>query len=238
MTKPITAIAVMMLYEEGRFDLNDEVGRVDRVAARTASLGRGDGGDARDRARDEPGPRAPPPHAHERAHLRLSAPPSRSTRSTASGATTSAYAPGADLAEACRRLVPRAPLRLRARVRTSTTRSPFDVLGRLIEIWSGQPLDVIHEGADLRSARHGRHRVVVPAGEGRATRHALRALSAASRHPFEELAKTVLAPAALPRRAAADCSRRPTTTTDSCRCCCAAASSTGCACCRAERSSS
>ncbi len=27
MTKPVTAIAVMLLYEEGRFDLNDEVGR-------------------------------------------------------------------------------------------------------------------------------------------------------------------------------------------------------------------
>ena len=26
MTKPITSIAVMMLYEEGRFDLNDDVG--------------------------------------------------------------------------------------------------------------------------------------------------------------------------------------------------------------------
>ena len=27
MTKPITSIAVMMLYEEGRFDLNDDVGQ-------------------------------------------------------------------------------------------------------------------------------------------------------------------------------------------------------------------
>ena len=27
MTKPITAVAALMLYEEGKFDLNDEVGR-------------------------------------------------------------------------------------------------------------------------------------------------------------------------------------------------------------------
>ena len=40
-----------------------------------------------------------------------------------------------------------------------------DVVGRLVEVWSGQPLDEFLRAADLRAAGHGRHRLPVPAAE-------------------------------------------------------------------------
>ncbi len=46
MTKPITSIAVMMLYEEGRFDLNDDVRSVDRRVQGAPGLGRRHGREA------------------------------------------------------------------------------------------------------------------------------------------------------------------------------------------------
>ena len=38
----------------------------------------------------------------------------------------------------------------------------IDVMARLVEIVSGQPFRSIHQGADSRSARHGRHRLRRP----------------------------------------------------------------------------
>ena len=138
MTKPITAIAVMMLYEEGHFDLTDEVGqwidalREPRVwASGTATS-------------PVTVPAAEPVRVH---HL----------LTHMSGLTYGfhylhpvdaiyrakgydfSFAKGADLAQAVDDWCS-SPLLFQPGTKWNYSVS-FDVLGRLIEIWSGQPFD-------------------------------------------------------------------------------------------------
>jgi CubicO group peptidase (beta-lactamase class C family) len=139
MTKPITAIAVMMLYEEGLFDLNDEVGKWIDALREPRVWHRGTP------AKYETVPAIEPVRVH---HL----------LTHMSGLTYGfgyvhpvdalyrakgyefGYAKGADLVQAVTDWCT-SPLLFQPGSRWNYSVS-FDVLGRLIEIWSGQPLDV------------------------------------------------------------------------------------------------
>ena len=138
MTKPITSIAVMMLYEEGRFDLNDDAGQwiTSLAAPRVWSGG----------STNQPAtvPATEPVRIH---HL----------LTHMSGLTYGfnyvhpvdaiyrakgydfGYPKGADLTQAVRDWCS-SPLLFQPGSRWNYSVS-VDVLGRLIELWSGQPLD-------------------------------------------------------------------------------------------------
>jgi len=139
MTKPITTVAVMMLYEEGHFDLNDEAGqwidslRESRVWLRGTPV------------KYETVPAMEPVRVH---HL----------LTHMSGLTYGfgyvhpvdaiyrakgydfGYPKEADLAQAVDDWCS-SPLLFQPGSRWNYSVS-FDVLGRLVELWSGQPLDV------------------------------------------------------------------------------------------------
>ncbi len=139
MTKPITAVAVMMLYEEGRFDLSDPAGkwieslRESRVFAGGSSLS----------------PKTEPAAGPVRVHHLLT---------HMSGLTYGfqyrhpvdaiyrhkghdfALKPHTTLAEAVDDWCT-SPLVFQPGTKWNYSVA-FDVLGRLIELWSGQPLDV------------------------------------------------------------------------------------------------
>jgi CubicO group peptidase (beta-lactamase class C family) len=139
MTKPITAVAVMMLYEEGHFDLNDEAGKWIEPLREARVWSRGTP------VKFETVPALEPVRVH---HL----------LTHMSGLTYGfgyvhpvdaiyrakgydfGYAQGADLAQAVHDWCT-SPLLFQPGSRWNYSVS-FDVLGRLIEIWSGQPLDV------------------------------------------------------------------------------------------------
>ena len=78
MTKPITAVAALLLYEEGAFELKDPIHRFIPAFRRHAGLPLGVGVRSRDRARRRADPHVAPVHPHRRAHLRL--PPRASRR--------------------------------------------------------------------------------------------------------------------------------------------------------------
>ncbi len=138
MTKPLTTIGAMMLYEEGRFDLNDDVGRwIDALA------------DPRVYVSGTPSaPVTVPAVEPVRVHHLLS---------HTSGLTYGfnylhpvdaiyrakgydfGWAKGADLARAVDDWCT-SPLLFQPGTRWNYSVAT-DVLGRLIEIWSGQPLD-------------------------------------------------------------------------------------------------
>jgi CubicO group peptidase (beta-lactamase class C family) len=139
MTKPITAVAVMMLYEEGLFDLNDEAGQwIDSLRdSRVWSGG--------SPTSPETVPAVEPVRIH---HLLMH------TSGLTYGFQYShnvdaiyrkkgyefAFKSGATLAEAVDDWCT-SPLVFEPGSRWNYSVS-FDVLGRLVEIWSGQPLDV------------------------------------------------------------------------------------------------
>jgi CubicO group peptidase (beta-lactamase class C family) len=139
MTKPIAAVAAMMLYEEGRFDLDDEVGQWIEELREPRVWSGGTVAEPETVAASEP------VRVH---HLLMHT----------SGLTYGfnyrhpvdeiyrdkgynfGFAKGADLAQAVRDWST-APLLFQPGSRWNYSVS-FDVLGRLIEIWSAQTLDV------------------------------------------------------------------------------------------------
>jgi len=143
MTKPITSIAVMMLYEEGHFDLNDDAGRwIPSLAAPRVWSG----GSTNQ-------PTTVPATEPVRIHHLLS---------HMSGLTYGfnyvhpvdaiyrakgydfGYPKGADLTQAVHDWCS-SPLLFQPGSRWNYSVS-VDVLGRLVELWSGQPLDeFVHE---------------------------------------------------------------------------------------------
>jgi CubicO group peptidase (beta-lactamase class C family) len=139
MTKPITAVATMMLYEEGHFDLNDEVGMWidDFKSPRVWS-----GGSSRD---PESVPAVEPVRvSHLLMHMsglsygfNYIHPVDAIYREKG---YDFGYAKGADLNQAIHDWAT-TPLLFEPGTKWGYSVS-FDVLGRLIEIWSGQPLDV------------------------------------------------------------------------------------------------
>ncbi len=71
MTKPITSVAAMSLYEEGAFELTDPITRWLPEFADTRVYVAGLGAEAGDRAPDRADPGLAPAHPHLRADLRL-----------------------------------------------------------------------------------------------------------------------------------------------------------------------
>ena len=71
MTKPITAVVAMQLYEQGLLRLNDEVSRYLPEFADMRVLVGGNADAAQDGAGDRAGAAVAPAHPHRRAHLRL-----------------------------------------------------------------------------------------------------------------------------------------------------------------------
>jgi CubicO group peptidase (beta-lactamase class C family) len=139
MTKPLTSIAVMMLYEEGRFDLNDDAGKWIEALREPRVYVSGTAAD----------PISVPSREPVRIHHLLS---------HTSGLTYGfqhthpvdaiyrhkgydfGFAKGADLEQAVHDWCT-TPLLFEPGTGFNYSVST-DVLGRLIEIWSGQPLDV------------------------------------------------------------------------------------------------
>jgi len=138
MTKPITSIAVMMLYEEGRFDLNDDVGRwIDAFKEPRVWAG----GTAAE-------PLTVPAIEPVRVHHLLSQMSGLTYGFHEAHPTDEIYrnkgydfgfAPGADLAQAVHDWGT-SPLVFQPGSGWNYSVS-VDVLGRLIEIWSGQSVE-------------------------------------------------------------------------------------------------
>ena len=139
MTKPITSIAVMMLYEEGKFDLNDDAGRwIEALREPRVWVG----GTARQ-------PKTVAAIEPVRIHHLLSHTSGLTYGFQYSHPVDEIYrekgydfgfAKGADLSQAVHDWCT-SPLLFQPGSRWNYSVS-VDVLGRLIEIWSGQPLDV------------------------------------------------------------------------------------------------
>lgn len=231
MTKPITAVAVMMLYEEGRFDLNDEVGqwieelREPRVWS---------GGTA---AAPETVAASEPVRVH---HLLMHT----------SGLTYGfnyrhpvdeiyrakgydfGFARGADLAQAVADWST-SPLLFQPGSRWNYSVS-FDVLGRLIEIWSGQTLDVF-----FRNEYWIRSEWWIRSGGAR-KKSSIASRCSTFRRRDSRFPSRTWRMARCTRRAfsvaAEACCRRRRTTSALWPCCSVAVSLTAYACCRVARS--
>ena len=130
MTRPITSTAVMMLWEEGRFRLDDPIDQyLPQFAAQRVF---------EDPAAPRPRPHPPPFRRHHGAapadpHVRHRQP--QHARLPRRGGPAAVHHPARDGGQ--RR--PRAPVRgpgTRFRYGISTT-----ILGRLVEVWSGQPFE-------------------------------------------------------------------------------------------------
>ena len=162
MTKPVTSVAAMMLYEEGAFELTDPISKWLPEFADTRVYVAGSAHEAGHRAADRADPGLAPAHPHVRADLRLPPRPPRRRDLPGRWATSGA-----------RRRAPTPPRSAASGRRCRWSSSPAaswnygvstDVLGRLVEVISGQPLDEFFAAADLRPARHARHVLRSPPG--------------------------------------------------------------------------
>ena len=174
MTKPITSVALMTLYEEGRFQLDDPVSRFLPELGRPAGLGGRHPAVVPDRARraGHQGPR--PADPHRRVHLRLHGPPPARCAVPAEGRRGSGGAggaggralrrPGRDGRQAGRAaaaLLARNSLELQRGHRR--LRSPRRAAERAA-------LRRVPGRADPRAAGHGRHRLLGHRRPGRPPR--------------------------------------------------------------------
>ena len=156
MSKPITSVAAMILFERGELELTDPISTVAARLRRAPRLRQG----LLDRAPDDPQPRADPgvapAHPHRRADLRL--PPRPRGRRALPGARLRVGRARRDGPGRLRRR-----LGLDAAVHVPGTEWNYshatDVLGRLVEVVSGQSLDAFLADRDPRAPRHDRHRV-------------------------------------------------------------------------------
>ena len=142
MTKPVTSVAAMMLYEEGAFELNDPITKWLPEFAETPGVRRRLGPEAGHRPADGADPGAAPAHPHLGADLRLPPRPPVDAMYRSMGHEWSSP-PGADSAEVCRQW---ASIPLVFQPGSSWNYGvSTDVLGRLVEVISGQPLDEFFE---------------------------------------------------------------------------------------------
>ena len=223
MTKPVTCVAAMTLVERGKLGLDDPVANVPPRAERPARAGRCPG-----RHGGPDSPRSP------RSGRSRFATCSRTPRAFAYGGSSRPTPARQELmsGRGCRgRASRRSPTRSTRLARVPLAHQPgegwtyglsHDVLGRVIEVVSGQPLDDYLQERIFDAARHARHAFPRPRGEARTGwrrstgRACGRALAAAE---GLRLGDVLL-------RAAGACSRRPATTPGSPRCSATAASST------------
>ena len=235
MTKPITSVAAMMLYEEGALRCSTRWRSSSRLSATCACTARGMAA-APVRSGRRADARVAPAHAHVRAHLRLPAgQPGRR------GLSRGGLHPG-PAARARPRLRVRLwaglPLLFEPGAEWNYSVST-DVVGRIVEIVSGQSLDEFFA-----------ERIFAPLGmtdTGFTVSDAERAAHDRAVHPRPRDGdrRRLSGGSTRSRPSARSCSpaatawpRPPPTTTASRRCCCAAASSTACACSRRGPSTS
>ena len=215
MTKPITTVAALMLYEEGRFQLDDPVAKFIPAFADTRVFA---GGDAES---FETEPLARPVTVHDlmthtsgltygfqhehpvdalyRAHR------------IEFNANLGSLAALVDVAAA-------RPLLFQPGTRWNYGVST-DVLGRLVEIWSGRPPRHLLRGTDLRTSGHGRHRLPRAGRAGAiGSRRTTRAQRTAGLHCTTPRAKAASSNPRSPSRGAAGSSPPRRTTSGSCAC--------------------
>ena len=229
MTKPITSVAAMMLYEEGAFELKDPVSRFIPSFARHRGVPR--------RARRSTRSRSPRPSRcasgtcspTRRGSPTASTTPTRSTPCTAPAGFEWGSPPGADLAACCDAWAA-LPLLFQPGTEWNYGVST-DVLGRVVEVASGQTLDQFFAERIFEPLGMTDTAFLPPkpttTGSRRSTSPCPAAPTAGA-HGRDGRRRQ--APAARTSRAAAASSRRPPTTTGSPRCCSTAASSTARAC--------
>ena len=229
MTKPITSVAAMMLYEEGALELTDPVARFIPSFADAARLQAGPALNPVDGPGRRARPHLAPAHPHRPGSPTASTTRTRSTRCTACTASTSPVRRASDLATACD-LLAELPLLFQPGTEWNYGVST-DVLGRVVEVASGQPFDAFLAEHILGPAGHGRDRVV-----GRRARTSTGWPTLYMRGPDGGLAANTAArrggdpPDRCCTPAGAGWCRRWGTTTASPRCCCAAVSSTASGC--------
>ena len=157
MTKPITSVAAMMLWEEGAFELKDPVAKFIPAFADARVWAGGNQHKPVTRAGDRAGAHVAPAHAHGRAHLRLPlrAPARRRLpRPRLRVRRAARHGPR----QAVRRLG-RAAAAVRARHASSTTPWPPTSSAALVEVLSGQSLDAFFQERILGPLGMTRHRV-------------------------------------------------------------------------------
>ena len=196
MTKPITSVAAMMLYEEGAFELKDPVHRFIAGVPRPAGVPRRVTPGTRDRAGDRTGPHVASPHPHGRAHLWLPLRPSRRRHVPGRRVRLGAARPRRDLAACCERVGFAAPV-----VRAG---DGMELLGGDRRAGTGRRgasrarrSTSSSRTADLRATGDDRHGILVAAEGGRhRLADALRSRSATGRvHRLESMAEDGAAPA-------------------------------------------
>ena len=190
MTKPITSIAVMMLYEEGRFDLNDDVGQWIEELREPRVW---ESGSAEE-------PVTVPASGPVRVHHLLTQMSGLTYGFHYSHPTDEIYrakgydfgfAKGADLQQAVHDWCS-SPLVFQPGSGWNYSVS-VDVLGRLIEIWSGQSLESFLRERVLEPL--GMHDTDWHCPEEKAERLAMLYVPyQGDSYPYEELANTVLTP--------------------------------------------
>ena len=202
MTKPVTSVAAMMLYEEGAAGAHRSGQRVHPLLRGRPRLRRRLGPQAGNRPRDRTGKNLAPAHPHRRAHLRLPPGRTRWTRCTGRRASSGARRRGADLAQACD-LWAGFPLLFQPGTEWNYSVAT-DVLGRVVEVASGQRLDEFFADRIFAPARHDRHRLLGrpggPAAAGRPLQPGAGRQGGQARRPR---------PGALKRAAHAQRGRRP-----------------------------
>ena len=211
MTKPITTVAAMMLFEEGAFQLNDPVARFIPAFADARVYLRGSADKAADRARGRADAALAPHDPHVGADVRL--PPHARRRRDLPRERLRVGHAARPRPRRVLRCVGGASARVPARAPSGCTRCATDVLGRVVEVVSGQSLDAFL--ADRVFGPLGMTDTAffaAPEDHGR-----LAALYAPIRGPASRPASTRWARPPEPARracpaAAASCPRRPTTT--------------------------
>ncbi len=139
MTKPITSVAAMMLWEEGRFELTDEISRWLPEFADAAGLRQGLAAPPVHGPGDRADPGLAPAHPHQRPDVRLHA--DSVVDALYRDAGYELVRPGRGRP---RRRLPRRGRTCRccsSRARRWGYSVATDVLGRLVEVVSGQSLD-------------------------------------------------------------------------------------------------
>ncbi|MEJ7704190.1 MAG: serine hydrolase domain-containing protein [Geodermatophilaceae bacterium] len=154
MTKPITSVAAMMLYEEGAFELNDPIAEVHPSLCRHPGVRRG----LRISTQitepvDRADPHPPPAHPHLGTDVRLSPTPPGRRALPRGGARAGPRRQGMDSAALCDQWAS-FPLLFQPGSEWNYSVST-DVIGRLVEVLSGQSLGEFFRRTHPRPTRNG-----------------------------------------------------------------------------------
>ena len=231
MTKPLTSVAAMMLYEQGRLALRQPIAEILPEFADARVYPRVGAQSGHRAGRADPG--LAPAHPHLRHDVRLPAPAPDGRDAPADGRRV---LPAGRLHPGRRR----AAVGRRCRCCSSRARGwnygvSTDVLGRVVEVVVRDAARPVLRRAHHRPARHGRHRVHRAGGEGRPVRRPVRHGKAGQTPIRKDDFTTDPRGRSRSSPAAAGWSPPRRTTCASPGCCWAGASWTGCGCSAAGR---